>query len=359
MKNSKWLADILSGIKSIKSQEWKGYEERIFFLHPLYRVGVSSLSNPKLATLFGNSTYGRFKNFRKNLRKLSWFTIQAPLPKDSIIFFQEARQRLIVASQDEGRVLKISVLSGQLALLEGEIELLNFLQKTEFKDHSAKVLDHGENWIITSFCSNHDSLLNEINPEAYLLEHMDTLIMGPMKKFYRAYEPRRVRLRSWIEEAKLRMKGHPSESQLRQLISNLEKFPDLKLLQVQLHFDLHAGNILRNGEEINIIDWEVTTPGLAIIDYFDFYRRYLKTDQRENKAFWKFLAEGGAVPEKLGVFHDKFEKWQEENAGEKGLVFLLYAVERTLIYFAKWGENRLSDQKGFEFQVAKTYRVNQ
>ena len=370
MKNKQWLTDILSGIEGLESKAWSGFERRKFYFHPFYRVGLSGQSTQSIEALFGKSRVGRFKNFRRNLRKFSWvrapyLTIKASLPQDSVIFFQDKRQRMIIASPKEEKVLKISISESQLQLLNGEIALLKFLQKTPFKDHTAKLVDHGENWIITSFCSNQDSLLNEKCPEALLLEKMHTLIMNPMQKFYQSYGEKKLGVKGWLAEVSKRIEKHPSREILENILQAItlqkKSLPELELLYVQLHFDLHAGNILRDGDTVSIIDWEVTTPGLVIIDYFDFYRRYLKVDPQENKAFWEFLKGNGEAPPKLRAFIQKFIEWQKQfdvlmPSGSERLVFFLYAIERSCIYFEKWGENRLSDRKGFEFKISQCVR---
>lgn len=368
MKNNQWLSDILTDIEKLKSPVWQGYEKRKFFYHPLYRVGLSSRSTPTLKALFGEDTHARIKNLAGNLRKFDWIkapytSIEAALPEDSVIFFQEKRQRLIIASFSEKKVLKISTLEGQLKLLKGEITLLKFLQDTSFKTHTANLIDYGDKWIITSFCSNRDSLLQEKVPVAYLLENMHELIMEPMAKFYQTHNPQVLTLEEWLQEAKLRMSGHPNSELLNKLIAAIQKEmkgPDeLKLLLVQLHFDLHAENILRDRDLISVIDWEVTTKGLALIDFFDFYRRYLKTDRREGRNLYKYLKKEREAPSKLESFFKKFLNWQNDfdlktTNDSMRLYFYLYALERTLIYYEKWGENRMADERGFEFKIAQS-----
>lgn len=201
-------------------------------------------------------------------------------------------------------------MEGQLKLLKGEITLLKFLQDTSFKTHTANLIDYGDKWIITSFCSNRDSLLQEKVPVAYLLENMHELIMEPMAKFYQTHNPQVLTLEEWLQEAKLRMSGHPNSELLNKLIAAIQKEmkgPDeLKLLLVQLHFDLHAENILRDRDLISVIDWEVTTKGLALIDFFDFYRRYLKTDRREAATSTSILKRKEKLRRSLSLFLRSF-----------------------------------------------------
>lgn len=286
-------------------------------------------------------TFGTNRKFPlKNLRKLKFFSIEAPFPDDSVIFFQPSRQRLIVASEREGKVFKISTSEFQLALKDGEVKLLKHLEKSEFAPHSAKLLAEGSNWIVTSFCSNRDSLLNIPNVEEYLMENMDTLIMGPMAKFYRAHEIQKIKISDYVQSANKRATGHPAESTLLHFMAKLQS-EDVELLHGQLHFDLHAGNILKDGNQVTIIDWEVTQPGLILVDYFDFYRRYLNKTKDES-------------PERLNSFHAKYKNWLKSfgvEATSPELSMKLYALERTLIYWDKWKENRLADKRGLELKI--------
>lgn len=344
MKNDQWLQDILGNLNY-----WEGRKKVRFHYNPLYRVGVGKKTN--LDYVFGKLRRAPLKN----LRKFRYFSIEAPFPENSILFFQPSRQRLIVVSPSEGKVFKISTSPFQLALRDNEINLLRHLEKSEFAPHSAKLLEVGPNWIVTSFCSNEDSLLNLPDLDLTLMKTMDPLIMGPMAKFYKAYNPERVKLVDWLDAAVKRTEGHPEQEKLLRVISHLrsEKQND-EVLRGQLHLDLHAGNILKAGDKIVVIDFEVTHPGLILIDYFDFYRRYLKKSKKEQKSFFTFLAKKGKPSNELQAFYGKYQQWLKAfatQATELDLVFKIYALERVLIYWDKWKDNRLKDKKGLEFKV--------
>lgn len=344
MKNDQWLRDILGNLNY-----WQGRPLVRFHYNPLYRVGVGKKS--KLDFIFGNKR----KAPLKNLRKFRYFSIEAPFPEDSIIFFQPTRERLIIASPSEGKVFKISTSSFQLALRDNEISLLKHLEKSEFAPHSAKLLEVGPNWIVTSFCSNEDSLLNLPDLDLTLMKTMDPLIMDPMAKFYKAYSPERVKLSDWLDKAVIRSEGHPEHEKLLRVISHLRsENKNDEVLRGQLHLDLHAGNILKAGEQVVVIDFEVTHPGLILIDYFDFYRRYLNKTKKEQKSFFTFLARKGKPSAELQAFYSKYQQWLKQfsvEATELDMVFKIYALERVLIYWDKWKDNRLKDKKGLEFKV--------
>jgi len=331
VKNEKWFKDILSSVKF-----GEGFPIAKFYYHPLYRVGVGK--NSDLDYIFGRNR----KLPLKNLRKFKFFRFEAPFPTDSVIFFQSGRKRLIIASQKEGKVLKVSVSPEQLSLLEGEIKELKHQNQSEFASHSVKLLDHGTNWIMTSFCSNRDSVVG-----MPILE-LHELVMGPMTKFYSSHDWKKVSLKEWLIEAKKRAKGHPSILLIQKVISQLEQGPDFELINGQLHFDLHQGNVLRDKDHLVIIDWEVSHSGLLIVDYFDFYRRLVK----EERISTKDLSHGHVLQD----FYSGFQDWLKLfginlPAGHEKAILRLYSLERTLIYFEKWNENRLDDKAGFEFKV--------
>ena len=342
MKNEKWLKEILANLNY-----WQDCPLSTFYYHPLYRVGVGKSTN--LDFVFGEKR----KLPLKNLRKFSYFSIKAPFPDDAVIFFQPSRQRMIVASKRENKVFKISTSSFQLALRDAEISLLKKLETSEFAPHSAKLLEVGSNWIVTSFCSNKDSLLNKSNVEKYLLKNADPLIMNPMARFYRSQGTEKVHLNEWVKSARVRASGHPSESHILQCLDKIEA-SEVVLLRSLLHFDLHAGNVLKDCDNVVIIDWEVSHPGLVLVDYFDFYRRYLNKNKDEQKLFFAFFKGEGDVPPLLAEFYKKFEKWGQQfqvPVPEVKLVFWLYALERTLIYWDKWKQDRVSDRKGLESKI--------
>ncbi|MFP5385351.1 MAG: phosphotransferase [Bacteriovoracia bacterium] len=342
MKNEKWLKELLSNLNY-----WQGRPLSTFYYHPLYHVGVGKKTD--LDFIFGKKRKLPFKN----LRKFNFFTLKAPFPEDSVIFFQPSRKRIIVASHSENKVLKISISPSQLTFKDKEVELLKHLETSEFATHSAKVLEVGSNWVVTSFCSNSDSLLNIPDVEEYLLNNLNPLIMEPLAKFYRSQGIEKINLADWISKAKRRAVGHPSEEQINKRLDEIE-VTDATLVKSLLHFDLHAGNVLKDKENVVIIDWEVSRPGLVLVDYFDFYRRYLYKDDREQKLFFAFLTGKGEVPQKLKMFFEKFEGWSKQ-FGVEGLnvkLFTwLYAIERTLIFWENWQENRLKDKKGLESKI--------
>lgn len=338
MKNEPWFKEILSNM-----EYWKDLPLSTFYYHPLYKVGVGKETNL-------DYTFGKKRKLPlKNLRKFKFFTFQAQFPEDSVIFLQPSRQRIIISSQKHNRVYKISTSPSQLSLKDAEIDLLKDLEKSEFAPHSAKLVDYGDNWIVTTFCPNRDSVNYKTDKEKYLLDHSDTLIMEPMAKFYRSRGLQKLNIIQWKEEVRAKLKNHPLEQQLVTKIDKIKN--DFHVLKSQIHLDLHSGNFLIDNDHVTIIDWEISHPGLVLIDFFDFYRRFLNKDKFEKKLFSEYLKGKKPASGNLLVFYNKYKKWLKQfdiQAEDLRFIILLYSLERTAIYWEKWKENRLSDQKGFE-----------
>ena len=118
--------------------------------------------------------------------------------------------------------------------------------------------------------------------------------------------------------------------------------------------ELDLGRYLKSGDQIVVIDFEVTHPGLILIDYLDFYRRFLNKNKKEQKSFFTFLARKGKPSADLQAFYSKYQTWLKQfsvEAPELDLIFKIYSLERVLIYWDKWKDNRLKDKKGLEFKV--------
>src|SRR5690606_26630107 len=106
-----------------------------------------------------------------------------------------------------------------------------------------------------------------------------------------------------------------------------------------LHYDLHAGNVLRDGDQYSIIDWEGSPRGLVLIDGLDFYRRFA---QKKRKRFSK-------VEEDI---FKKFREWSAQhfdlyiNEESKDLHFVIYAMERSMILWETRKVDRFQDKNG-------------
>lgn len=361
MKEITWLDKIAEALKELRSDSWPKCSSVPVAFSPYYRVGLGPDAKKNLKYVFGDSFTGRFRNQIKNLRKFDWPKksyrhVDLTLPSDSIVFYQDFRERLIIVSKDLDIVLKISVSKDQLSLLDGEVALMKELSSSKFAPYITEYVEtgsslHESRWIITRFKGNLHSLRNFPWPEQFLLQNIKPLILEPLVEFYKFKGVTEVTVGGWMKTLDSRLVLSPK------IASEINRFSDFTLLNVQLHFDLHAGNLLYEDQKITFIDWEVTTRGLVLIDILDFYRRYLKTDSFEERKFWNFLDGQEDVPPKLKKLFMDLNNWLDnhfqrsipENALR--LIFVLYAFERANIYYKKWNEVRLDDQKGFESKI--------
>ncbi|MCM2351362.1 MAG: phosphotransferase [Bacteriovoracaceae bacterium] len=342
-----------------------------FAFHPFYRVGVAKDSFDHIEKVFGKSCTGRLKHYSGNLARLDWPKFvgkkwQVPLPKDSIIFFKDDKEGVIVASHEKQIVLKLFFNPQSVELLEKEIETLKSIMQTSFAPYSVQLLaegttSNGARWFVSNFCSNTLSIKNRPFPERFLLEQFPQMIMPAMTEFYKAHPYEVTPVSRWIERAQMRIQNHPSKRQLEKLLNLIkteaQKFPQYEVLHAHIHHDLHAGNILVDEKQMVIIDWEGNVRGLVLVDIWDFSRRYIRAHKLARFMFWLYLK--GIVkgpPQLVKKSMDFYRQWMAENfkaqvpEGSERLSLLLYVLERTLIIYELRGLNRLKDRKGFEAQ---------
>lgn len=343
-----------------------------FAFHPLYRVGVARESFDHIEKLFGKSCWGRLKHYSGNLARLDWPQYvgkkwQVPLPKDSIIFFKDDKEGVIVASHEKQIVLKLFFNPQSVELLEKEIETLKSIMETPFAPYSVQLLGEGKTsngarWFVSQFCSNTLSIKNEPFPERFLLKQFPHMIMPAMTEFYKAHPFEVQPLAQWLKSAEERINNHPAQGLLKKLIQAIkreeQKFPRYDVLHAHIHHDLHAGNILRDEKQMVIIDWEGNVRGLVLVDIWDFSRRYMRAHRLTRFMFWLYLK--GIVkglPKLVKKSLDFYRQWMAENflaqvpEGSERLSMLLYVLERTLIIYELRGLDRMKDKKGFEAQV--------
>lgn len=375
MGKSAWVLEIQNALNELILKEDPSSTVRSFKFHPLYRVGITCESTGKIELIFGKSFWWRLKNFSGNLKKLDWIkylfsSFTAPIASDSIIFFRADKQGLIIASHQKKAVLKIFLNKDSIQLLEDEIRTLEQLQNTSFAAHAAKILDHGTTsngarWLATSFYSNTSSLRNHFFPERYLLKMFPTLIMPPMTDFYKSHEVKTFSIEEWMDSALKRLASHPSQNLLLGLMEviryDAKRFPSYKLIESQIHHDLHAGNILVDDTKAIFIDWKGSIRGLVLIDVFDFMRRYLRRHACGFFFFKLFMKDKAPLHKDILPAFEFFREWTNKSfgvnvpVGSERLTILIYILERTLLLFEKRNVDRMKDKRGFEFQTIKIF----
>lgn len=371
-KSSSWIAQIQLALEELAAEYDPSVPEATFVFHPLYRVGVSENSYSSIEKIFGKSFLGRFRHYSGNLKKLDWAKYVfkrfiAKLPSDSIVFFRDDKEGVIIASHEKNFALKMFFNKAHISLLEEEIKTLKDFKTTSFSPYVAKLLgegttSNGGRWLVTSFCSNSLALTNRRDHVKYLLQHFPLIVMPPMTEFYRTFSPRIIPVNSWINEAFTRAEGHPSrnkiETLLRKISQEAVRFPGYAVIESKIHHDLHAGNILIDDNQTIIIDWEGQVRGLVLVDILDFSRRYLQKSIWAKFCFWLFmkgiLKEPSSLVKKSLSFYRNWNlvNYEVRLADDSGrLSFMIYAVERALILFEKRKVDRFNDRNGFENKI--------
>lgn len=377
MTKSPWVAKIQSALCELANEYDPSVPETTFIFHPLYRVGVSEKSSKNIEQIFGESLLGRFRNYSGNLKKMDWLkyvgrTFKVRLPSDSIIFFRDDKEGVIIASHERQIVLKMFFSESHIGLLEEEIRALQSFEGTAFSPYVPKLLNHGRTsnggqWLVTSFCSNTKALTNHQDHEKFILKNFSTIVMPAMTEFYKAYDPKVSPIDTWIKEALVRTENHPSRKKLTILIKKIalqaKKHHEYEVVESQIHHDLHAGNILIDEKQTVIIDWEGRVRGLVLIDILDFSRRFLQRHFYERMLFNLFMR--GLLrkpPELVQRSFEYYQNWAWSNfranipMGSERLSFMIYAVERALILHEKRLVDRFKDKRGIEFNILKAIK---
>ena len=187
-----------------------------------------------------------------------------------------------------------------------------------------------------------------------------------MATFYHLNPWKKLTVSQWLSAAEFRVKIHPNQELLQKTLNQIKKVagPSLgqELIEGKLHFDLHAGNILYNGKNVSLIDWEVSYPGLLLIDVFDAYRRYINKNSHARKRLIRYLEKQTPAPKELNTLNTEYQSWvSKEFQAHSDLlsdrsILIIYAIERTLLYYERWQSNRLEDHHGFEKLVIESYR---
>lgn len=372
MTKPAWVSKIQQALHELAMEYDPSAPESTFVFHPLYRVGVSEHSYQNIENTFGKSFFGRFRHNLGNLKKIDWLLYSrkkfvARLPSDSIIFFRSDKEGVIIVSQEKNIALKMFFDEAHIHNLDEEIKSLRSFEKTSFAPYAAQVLgdgttSNGGRWLVTSYCSNSWALTNRPYHEKFLLRYFPNFVMPPLTHLYKSYQPRKIPVETWIREAHERSINHPSRKKIESALKKISKLsaqsPGYEVLESRIHHDLHAGNILLDDNQIIIIDWELEVRGLVLVDIFDFARRYLQRHFLARIAFQFYLLGILKEPPMLIKRTLKFYRnWSLVNfkmnipVGSEKLTFLVYAIERSLIYFEQRKLDRLKDRKGFEKRI--------
>lgn len=352
MDRAQWLEKVRIALEEINLSS----SESVFKLHPLYRAGISRNSRKGIEAIFGESYSGL-----KNLRKLDWLTapsFRGKLPEDSVIFFRDDKEGLIAASYEKQFAFKIFFSEPYIGPLEAEIRTLKKIQETEFAQYAPKILNEGRTanggrWLLTSFCPNRLNPQNKKLPEAYLLDELFPTILPALFKFYKGFNPEKIKLSDWLNEAEGRIKNHPEPDKLKILLNyiktQIEHYGDFEVIRSNIHHDIHSGNILMSERNITIIDWESEVRGLILVDIFDFWRRYI---QKKKLPVLN-------PPKIIQNSFDQYREWMKTNFDVAipqeafKLHAAIYALERALLLFEKRRVNRLKDLSGMEYKILK------
>lgn len=356
------MSKVKKALEEISPTIWGSHSEVELTFSRDFGVFCQKGSSNSIERMFGRNT--RYKIF---LKLRTYFktnqSIKLPVPSDAIVVSKLEKYRVIIASAKYKIVLKLCLTPDNDHLINNEIESFEKLKKSEFRPHINEVLSHGMTdntvrWMAVSFNENYNSLSEISSPETYLFENASKYLCL-LKNFYEFNNPKKLSVEDWLQNARYYSLNHPSKEKLLKLLDKVEEqslnYPGIELIETQLHFDLHKGNILQS-KEITFIDWEMSTRGLMLVDMFDFYRRFIYTRAWEKFKFFLFMRGYlKTAPSSLKSFFIRANEslnLKSHQVGTERLMTYIYVAERVILYH-KFGEVDRLVKKGFESDLLK------
>lgn len=356
--------EIKNALAEISPKVWGTQDDIILPFNKKYKVYASKDSAETLKRLFGNHFKISLRNKIRSIYAVKPSSQVFALPDDSILISKLEKDRVIIASAKNKIVLKLCLVPQNFYLIESEIKAYEEIKNSSFAPFVNVIHQHGVTsnnikWIAVSFNENYEALSGEAYPEKLFLNNVSEFL-APMKLFYEAHGAQELSLAKWLKMSKEIISVHPSGYKLKKLIEFIEnesqKFPQIKMIDSQLHFDLHAGNLLKS-KTLTYIDWEMSARGLILIDMLDSYRRYLNKSKFEKWKFYSFMkGDKRMPPEKMeSFFQDLNGIFGHFPKGSEKILFCVYIVERVLIYYRSFGKVDRLSQKGFEVDFIRKF----
>lgn len=347
-------------IKSIPS-ELLNEPSHTFTFNRMYRAYMSPESYENIPKVFGSSLFWRLKRYAKKVRKKVTFPkeISLPLPKDSIIFVRPEKNGIIALSYKKNLNVKVVLDPDFLFMLRYEIDALNLLKGKNFAPQIKGSSVENNFWLVTDCSLNTNPLLQKSNPEKYILQNFEELLLPKLNEFYNSSIYKKETFEEWLTRSEERIKAHPYTEILQRSLEKLKSLPVDKsapfLISGMIHFDLHAGNILRDSsEKLTIVDWEGGARGLVMMDFFYLAKRIIKAQKTLRKRF--VAEERDLEPVKLTA--QMYERWLKKNFDIKltpnlssDVFSLVSLIEQALVLYEDRRYDLFEEKNGFEKEV--------
>lgn len=303
-----WIIPVLNALEDINDPQWSYSQKNTFY-------------------------FNRFKKKRLlsdvGLLKFVLPKFELHVPADAEIYLRPEKTGIIVVAPKEKKVLKLFLEKTSVKQLDQEIAVLKKVSGTDFEQYTNRFISSSQigdgKWLLVEYMKQEKPI-----DEKYLFENAYSL-MSKMSSFYKIYGIKNIPASEWLKNIDNDIQKHPKSSDLfvvKDLIQKeIAKVGDVELVISTLHADLHKENIMLTKDGEKIFDWEGTCESLVLMDYFDFFRRYLANNGESTHIFKEVV--------KNDRFFSYFRSWYQLNFGfeldqeKMKLLFLVYALDRT------------------------------
>lgn len=325
-------------------------EERIWY-HSSMNVYAAANSRRTYCALFGSypelrgGLRKKINRFGNMISRRHW---EGPLPSplripgDSVLL-SHGKNGIIVASVNEGIVLKIVTNAGSFNHLDNEISAWSLAKDAGIDHYVPRIIDHGKTvngyrWMVSELAPNFQPVHKPISPFSNVRKKWKKVlqknIIPVLRTFYKSAGIDISQVDELFEEEvrKIdRMNGQASLQKAVRLIENAGTFKgDRMIARGTVHGDLVPGHLHTNGREWRLIDWGLMHRTELPYEYFIDYLWHPLTKNTNSRAFWKWLNGDVQIPDlpedvrdDIGLFLGWYNEWLDFQTCENLLRYQL------------------------------------
>ncbi|MBP6861960.1 MAG: phosphotransferase [Neisseriaceae bacterium] len=336
---------------------WQTTTPTRFVYHAYLSAYVPSLCSPELQYYLGPSRYKVYTYYLKHLslklRGKCLDDITLDLPADTVLFYRERREGLIICSRHNQKILKLFPKEQGRPYLKNHIKTLYHLNLFTKPQSTPDLLSLGSTstesiYLITSF-TRHDIYGKRfVNQDKAVYQDLFSQLAPALADIYKTTTTGQLSLSGYLRKQQLLATQHPSQIKINALImaviNDPAYDPHMPLLTSFIHGDADSRNFAKSQHGYVILDWEMQTYSLLHFDLFDLYTRY-----RKRKVF----------SDTLRLFFERYAQWQNtffhiappSNAAY--IFYLVYLIERIALAYHQDNHDVLNQFLSLE---AKIYR---
>lgn len=288
---------------------WSLAEESQFLWDPRYPVFAGRRSRKTERAIFGTlgarvlwrlSSRSKGESVNREARN-GGVTINLPLPPDALIIRPYLSRGPIVASEKEGKVLKLfGGKEGAFASLENEIEALKIAQDQDLAEHIPTLLGYGTTssgvqWMLSTLAPNVRPFNSRLETFCYPLWHfwLRRRILPFMARFYERAGLEYVNAELIMDKAEeLLNSGRPLGfiERIIDTIRETERYANPGVMvRSKVHGDISPPHIHRDGSNWKIVDWGASVQNYVFYDTFRAYWSSPGSGKPECDAFWRWV----------------------------------------------------------------------